>query len=156
MANNTAAATATATRTAVSTGSAQDLVDLLVQTSFEVAAIVTRVGAEHDLSLTLVRVIGILRDRTLTMADLANYLGLERSTVTGLVDRAERRGLVIRQSSAVDGRSIELVLSDAGHALADGVAGTVSNRLTPIVEKLPREVAAALPEVFARLKDARA
>jgi DNA-binding MarR family transcriptional regulator len=139
----------------MTTGSTQDFVDLLVQTSFEVAAVVTRVGAEHDLSLTLVRVLGILRDRTLTMAELANYLGVERSTVTGLVDRAERRGLVIRRASAVDGRSVELVLSEAGHALADGAVATISQRLTPIVEKLPAEVAAALPAVLAGLHDAR-
>jgi DNA-binding MarR family transcriptional regulator len=148
--------TATATTATPPSASPQDFVDLLVQTSFEVAAVVTRVGAEHDLSLTLVRVLGILRDRTLTMAELANYLGLERSTVTGLVDRAERRGLVIRRSSTADGRSIELLLSVAGHSLADEVAGTVSDQLTSVVEKLPPEVAAALPAVFAGLQEARA
>ncbi len=138
------------------TASSREFVDLLVQTSFEVIAIVTRVGAEHDLSLTLVRVLGILRDRTLTMAELARYLGLERSTVTGLVDRAERRGLVIRKESAVDGRSITLRLSPDGQALADGAVATVGERLTPIVEKLPAELAEMLPAVLGQLHEARA
>jgi DNA-binding MarR family transcriptional regulator len=130
----------------------QAFVDLLVQTSFEVIAIVTRVGAEQDLSLTLVRMLGILRDRTLTMAELANYLGLERSTVSGLVDRAEVRGLVGRRASAADRRSIELRLSAAGLTLANAAAGSVGQRLTPIVEKLPAEVRLALPALLGQLQ----
>jgi len=133
----------------------QEFVDVLVQTSFEVIAIVTRVGAEHDLSLTLVRMLGILRDRTLTMAQLADYLGLERSTVSGLVDRAERRNLVTRTASASDRRSIQLSLSDAGQALAHGAVGTVSERLTPIVQKLSPEVRRALPALLGELHAGR-
>jgi DNA-binding MarR family transcriptional regulator len=130
----------------------QAFVDLLVQTSFEVVAIVTRVGAEYDLSLTLVRMLGILRDRTLTMAELANHLGLERSTVSGLVDRAETRDLVTRRASAVDGRSIELRLSASGMALANTAARSVGDRLTPIVAKLPDEVRQALPAALGQLR----
>jgi DNA-binding MarR family transcriptional regulator len=130
-------------------------IDALVQTSFEVVAIVTRVGAEHDLSLTLVRMLGILRDRTLTMAELANYLGLERSTVSGLVDRAESRGLVERRPSALDGRSIELRLSEAGHALADGAVGTVAARLAPVVDGVPASLRRSLPTVLDLLRGAR-
>ena len=127
-------------------------VDILVQTSFEVIAVVTRAGAEHDLSLTLVRMLGILRDRTLTMADLATYLGLERSTVSGLVDRAERRGLVARRASASDGRSIELLLTAPGQELANAVADAVAERLGPVVEKLPAEIRGALPGALAQLQ----
>ena len=130
----------------------REFVDVLVQTSFEVVAIVTRVGAEHDLSLTLVRMLGILRDRTLTMAELASYLGLERSTVSGLVDRAERRNLVARRASAVDGRSIELRLSPSGQALAEQATGVVAERLMPIVERLPAEVRRALPAALEQLQ----
>jgi len=120
-------------------------VDALVQTSFEVVAVVTRAGAEHDLSLTLVRLVGILRDRTLTMAELANYLGLERSTVSGLIDRAERRGLVSREASAVDGRSVELRITDAGQELAGVVTAKVAERLAPLVGRMPQELQRALP-----------
>ena len=71
-----------------------DVVDSLVLASFTVIALLSRVAAEHDLSLTQVRVLAILRDREPTMAELADYLGLERSSVSGLIDRAVRRGLV--------------------------------------------------------------
>ena len=39
------------------------------------------------------------------MADLATFTGLERSTVSGLIDRASQRGLVVRAADPVDGQS---------------------------------------------------
>ncbi|MGP0022346.1 MAG: MarR family winged helix-turn-helix transcriptional regulator, partial [Streptosporangiaceae bacterium] len=71
-----------------------EMMDSLVRASFTVIALLSRVAAEHDLSLTQLRVLAILRDREPTMAELATYLGLERSSVSGLIDRAVRRGLV--------------------------------------------------------------
>lgn len=114
----------------------QDFIDALVQTSFEVIAVVSRVGAEHDLSLTLMRMLGILRDRVLSPAELADYLGLERSTVSGLIDRAERRGLISREASQTDGRSTRLTLSPEGHSLAETATGKVATRLSPLVEDI--------------------
>jgi hypothetical protein len=60
-----------------------ELRDALAQMSFTLMAVLTEVAAEHDLSLTQLRVLGILRDREPTMADLATFTGLERSTVSG-------------------------------------------------------------------------
>jgi DNA-binding MarR family transcriptional regulator len=48
--------------------------------------------AERDLSLTRLRLLGLLRDHRLREADLARYLGPEKSTIIGLVDRAESAG----------------------------------------------------------------
>ena len=72
------------------------LVDALVQAAFVTMAVLNKVGADNDLSLTQLRVLAILRDRRLRMTALADYLGLEKSTMTGLVDRAEKRGLLER------------------------------------------------------------
>ncbi len=47
-------------------------------------------------SLTRVRLIGILRDREPGMLELAQHINLEKSSASGLIDRAERRGLVAR------------------------------------------------------------
>src|SRR5579875_2939777 len=69
-----------------------DLLDNLVLTSFTVIALLSRTAAEHDMSLTQLRMLAILRDRTPAMADLAGFLGLERSSVSGLIDRAARPG----------------------------------------------------------------
>ena len=72
------------------------LLDTLVQTSYTIVDALTRVAARHELSLTLLRVIAILRDRTPSMSELATHLGLDRSSVTGLIDRAVARDQLAR------------------------------------------------------------
>ena len=91
----------------------QRLIDALVMTSFATMAVLTRVAAEHDLSLTQLRLLAILRDRRLTMSELTGYLGLDKSTVSGLVDRAEKRGLLQRAPNPRDGRSVDVLITRA-------------------------------------------
>lgn len=125
-----------------------ELVDLLVQSAFTTMAALTRVAAAHDLSLTQLRVLGILRDRQVRMTELADYLGLEKSTMTGLVTRAEARGLVQRVPNPSDGRAVDVRLTVAGHELAGRVAVGVAADLAPTTARLngaeQRRLAAAL------------
>lgn len=113
-----------------------DLLDNLALTSFTVIALLSRIAAEHDLSLTQFRMMAILRDRTPTMAELAGFLDLERSSVSGLIDRAARRGLVQRTASRSDGRAVQVSLTPAGHQLADQVGGEVAGLITPMTGAL--------------------
>jgi DNA-binding MarR family transcriptional regulator len=113
------------------------LIDALAQTAFTVMAVLNKVGAENDLSLTQLRVLGILRDRRLRITELAAYLGLEKSTMTGLVDRAEKRGLLARAPSATDGRAVEVFITPAGQALSGPAYGRVVELLTPLLTALP-------------------
>ncbi len=94
------------------------LLDALVRVSFEVIGLLTKLAADEDLSLTQLRVLAILRDRQPRMAFLAATLGLDRSTITGLIARAEQRGLLARVAAPGDGRSVEVVLTDHGRQLA--------------------------------------
>ena len=50
------------------------------------------------------------------MLDLARHLGLGRSSVTGLVDRAAARGLVERVTAPGDGRGVHVWLTADGRA----------------------------------------
>ena len=112
------------------------LLDALVQTSFTVIGVVSAVAAKHDLSLTLLRVGAILRDRTLTMSELAAYLGLDRSTITGLINRASERHLVRRVGNENDKRSSRVTLTEAGQALAATCASEISRKIAPLVARL--------------------
>src|ERR1700745_2857594 len=89
-------------------------VDGLAQLSFVIQGMLERRAAGHDLSMAQVRLLGVLRDRTPTMNELARLLGLDKSSMTGLVDRAERRGLVARVPSATDRRGGVGSLTDEG------------------------------------------
>jgi MarR family transcriptional regulator, lower aerobic nicotinate degradation pathway regulator len=113
-----------------------DLRDGLVQVSFAVIAVLSRVAAEQDLSLTQLRVLGILRDREPTMAELATYLGLERSTVSGLIDRAVQRGLVRKTTDTVDGRSVRVSLTAEAQRLATVMIADIGELMVPMTGRL--------------------
>jgi len=113
-----------------------DLVDALVQAAFATMAVLTKIGADNDMSLTQLRVFGILRDRRLRMTELADFLGLEKSTMSGLIDRAEKRGLVQRAPSATDRRAIEVFLTPHGLQAAERVHQLVQQDLSPMTSGL--------------------
>src|ERR1700735_3481763 len=106
-----------------------ELRDALAQMSFTLMAVLTEVAAEHDLSLTQLRVLGILRDREPTMADLATFTGLERSTISGLIDRAAQRGLVTRTADLHDDRSVRVALTESARRLVPHVTAAIVDRV---------------------------
>lgn len=113
-----------------------ELVDALVRASFATMAVLNRIGAEHDLSLTQLRVLGILRDRRVRMTELADYLGLDKSTVSGLVDRAVKRGLLQRAPNAQDGRAVDVFMTPRGDELAERGAAELARALAPMTDGL--------------------
>jgi DNA-binding MarR family transcriptional regulator len=130
----------------------QELIDALVRTSFATMAVLNKLAAEHELSLTQLRVLAILRDRRITMSELTGYLGLDKSTVSGLVDRAEKRGLLRRAPSPRDGRGVEVFLAPAGAELAERGGAEIARALSPMTGVLTpaesRRVAALLERML--------
>jgi len=126
------------------------VVDSLVQFTYLLHGELTRACAENEVSVTQLRLLGILRDRTPTMAALADRLGLDRSSVSGLIDRAERRGLVARRTSTDDARVTLIDLTDAGQQLVASLASTVSTR----IEALLQPVSAGDRDSLQRITDA--
>jgi DNA-binding MarR family transcriptional regulator len=98
--------------------------------------VLSRVGARNDLSLTQLRVFGILRDRRARMAELADYLGLDKSTLSGLVDRAVERGLLTRTQHASDARVFEIAMTAKARAMAARVHAEIAAALAPLIERL--------------------
>lgn len=112
------------------------LADVLARTTFAVAAVLTRAAAEHGLSLTQLRLLAILRDRRASMSAVADHLGLDRSTLSGLVDRARSGGLVARERNAQDGRGVDVFLTAEGQALALRLQERVNADLAPLLDRL--------------------
>lgn len=112
-----------------------NLTDVLVELSFLIQATLARLASEHEVSLTQVRLLGILRDREPGIVELADVMSLDKSSVSGLVDRAQRRGLVERASSkSSDGRAIRVVLTKPGRTLASQFAGRVAEEFAELVK----------------------
>jgi len=127
------------------------MLDALVRSSFQVMGVLTRVGAQHDLSLTQLRVLGILRDRRARMTELATYLGLDKSTMSGLVDRAERRGLLARGKNPGDRRVVDVFITPAGLALADLVQDDIRQALAPATGHLTTDESERLTRLLERV-----
>lgn len=129
----------------------EDLRDSLVQVSFAVIAVLSRVAAEQDLSLTQLRVLGILRDRQPTMAELASYLGLERSTVSGLIDRAVQRGLVQKDADPTDGRSVRVSLTERARRLESQMIAEIGELMAPLTDRLNTSERKRLTDLLAKV-----
>jgi DNA-binding MarR family transcriptional regulator len=141
-----------ARESAPTTTPAIGLVDSLAQLSFLVLAMLERRAAEHHLSIIQTRLLGVLRDRRPKMHELAELLGLDKSSTTGLVDRAERRDLVRRVRSTADRRSVLVELTDPGRALvtsaADRFETDVVRVLAPLSVTERQELAALMSRVL--------
>ncbi len=131
------------------------LADALVTTAFVTMAIINRIGAENDLSLSLIRVLGILSDRRPRMTELADYLGLEKQTMSGLIARAEKRGLVARAPNEEDGRATDVFLTRAGAKLVERLHAQGQQALAPLIGQLSASEQGRLHELLRRMLESR-
>src|SRR5689334_20005449 len=131
-------------------------VDGLAQLSFVIQGLLERRAAEHDLSIIQTRLLGILRDRRPTMNELARFLGLDKSSVTGLVDRAERRGLVARVPSTTDRRAVLVSLTDDGRSVVSQAATRFEADVSALLSRLPPRDRETLSRIISRLLIAHA
>jgi DNA-binding MarR family transcriptional regulator len=90
------------------------IVDGLAQLTFLIQGTLAKHAGANEMSMIQTRLLGVLRDREPTMQELARLLELDKSSVTGLVDRAEKRGLVQRAPSSDDRRAIHVSLTPSG------------------------------------------
>ena len=112
------------------------IVDSLVQLSFLIQTILLRIGTAHDVSIIQIRLLGVLRDRELGTMELAKVLNLDKSSVSGLVDRAERRGLVQRTTIPEDGRAIRVSVTPNGRELISEVTSEIEREIDTLVAGL--------------------
>lgn len=133
----------------------EELADALVATAFITMAVINKIGAENDLSLSLIRVLGILADRRPRMTALADYLGLEKQTMSGLIARAEKRGLVARAPNEEDGRATDVFLTSEGAALVKRLHIQGREALAPLTKQLSASDQKQLQELLQRMLEAR-
>jgi DNA-binding MarR family transcriptional regulator len=112
------------------------IVDALAQLSFLVQGALANHAATQDLSIIQTRLLGVLRDREPTMQELARLLALDKSRVTGLVDRAEKRGLVQRTPSTDDRREVRVSLSPSARrtvmCVVEGFQADIASAIEPL------------------------
>lgn len=109
----------------------------LVRASFLVNAVYAESAREYGLTVQQGQLLCVLMGRPYGMGDLGATLGLEKSSLTGLVDRAVRRGLVRREPDPDDRRAVHVVLTDEGRDLAEDFYAATCRRVDELAAGLP-------------------
>jgi MarR family transcriptional regulator, organic hydroperoxide resistance regulator len=106
-------------------------------------------GQEFDLAPQQMIALRILGGGPRKMSELARALFCDSSNVTGIVDRLEERGLVIRESAKGDRRVKLLVLTKEG----ERVRGVITERMAeppPPIANLSEEDQRTLRDILKR------
>jgi DNA-binding MarR family transcriptional regulator len=95
------------------------VVPALVRSAFLVNSVYVNSAREHGLTQQQGQLLCVLMAQPYGMSELGAVLGLAKSSLTGLVDRSERNGLVQRQTDPQDSRAVRVALTRRGAKLAD-------------------------------------
>jgi DNA-binding MarR family transcriptional regulator len=124
-----------------------DVVAALVRTSFLVNAVYAESSREHGLTAPQGQLICVLMPRPYGMTELGAALGLAKSSLSGLVDRTERNGLVQRTPNPADTRTTTVALTPKGRRLARRFYAATCRR----IDELPAGLEPAEREALATL-----
>ena len=121
-----------------STGAGGNLgaADGLIQLSRLVQDIHGRVSERHNLTPVQAKLLCVLVFSPRGMAELAQLFGVEKAALTGLVDRAERRGLAKRVAVPGDRRALRVTLTDAGRRAAVAFHADATEELNQLLSPL--------------------
>jgi DNA-binding MarR family transcriptional regulator len=108
----------------------------LIQLSRLIQAVFARVADRHELPPMRARLLCVLAESPRGMAELAREFGVEKAALTGLVDRAERHGLVERRAVPGDRRAISVALTPAGLRTATRFHADVTAELDQLTASL--------------------
>ncbi|WP_323747776.1 MarR family winged helix-turn-helix transcriptional regulator [Catenulispora rubra] len=91
--------------------------------------------------------------RARTVSELGAAIGSKPTTLTGVLDRLERRGHITRGSLAGDRRSVLIELTESGRSTADAISRTIGELEERALADLDREKVAAFYEVLRALTE---
>jgi DNA-binding MarR family transcriptional regulator len=108
---------------------ALSLGDALVRLAHVVDYVFTDVSRAAGLTPQQTQLLCVLSTGPAGMTELSHRLHLERSSLTGLVDRAVKRGLIQRHPDAADRRACTIALTDEGRHVAESAHREITQRL---------------------------
>jgi DNA-binding MarR family transcriptional regulator len=124
-----------------------DVVAALVRTSFLVNAVYAESSRQHGVTAQQGQLLCVLMPRPYGMTELGAVLGLAKSSLSGLVDRTERNGLVRRTPNPTDSRTTTVSLTAQGRRLAGRFYAETCRRIDALpagLDDAERDVLAAL------------
>jgi DNA-binding MarR family transcriptional regulator len=118
----------------------EQLVDAVLRASRALVAVAARSlsDLEDDVTLAQYRVLVELASRgPQRSAEIADALGVERSTAGRMCDRLLRKGLVQRRRETTDRRAVRISLTADGRALVDEVTRRRRSEIARILRRMP-------------------
>lgn len=94
--------------------------------------------AEHDVTWPQWMILNVLHHKlAVTPAQIADNIGVDRSAVTRLVDRLEKKGMVARSFDGLDRRSIQIVMTTEGRRLVTQINTAAKEHQDSFMSQLP-------------------
>ena len=84
-------------------------------------------------------------------SQIAKHMMVNSSTVTGIIDRLEQKGLVGRSRISLDRRVITIELTEAGKTLAKNAPPPIQRKLIDGVKRLPPNETEQILQALAKL-----
>ena len=126
---------------------------LLVRFSLTQRATLPALAADLELSPAQCHLLNVIAPgQTMTMGELAGALSCDASNVTGLVDRLESRGLLLRSPSEEDRRVKVLSLTPLGTKVRSALLERMTSS-PPTLGRLSEADQRALARILRRLLD---
>ena len=120
---------------------------LSIFTSFEVLERYLEVELrQHEATLIKFNIMSTLfkNGGEMTPSEIAESVFREKNSITSVINTLEKEGVVRREPSTDDRRSVKVIITDKGWKKA--------NRLSPIAQELSREALACIDSYHFRLK----
>ncbi len=105
----------------------------LVRSTFLVNAVYAESAREYGLTAQQGQLLCVLMAQPYGMSELGAILGLAKSSLTGLVDRSERNGLVERGPDPQDSRAVRVALTRRGSSLAEDFYAETCRRVEQLI-----------------------
>ena len=133
-----------------------DVLEALNQISFRDFQGALKRWHEGTLSLVHLNVLMLLRARgPLTMTHLAELIDVSVASATGIVDRMEKKGVIVRRRSEEDRRVVEVLVNESGELIFSSMQAERQVRLNQLLAEMKDEDLVALLRGLRAFGDAR-
>jgi len=105
----------------------------LVRSAFLVNAVYAESARQYGLTSQQGQLLCVLMAQSYGMSELGATLGLAKSSLTGLVDRSERNGLVERRPDPQDSRAVRVALTRQGGSLVEDFYAETCRRVEQLM-----------------------
>ncbi|XVV06100.1 MarR family winged helix-turn-helix transcriptional regulator [Actinosynnema sp. CA-248983] len=127
------------------------VVAALVRSAFLVNAVYAESSREFGITSQQGQLLCVLMAQPHSMGELGAVLRLAKSSVTGLVDRTERNGLVRREQDPQDTRGVHVSLTPEGRKLAEDFYAETCRRVDLLPATLDPAERDALADLLGRV-----